>query len=217
MFGVSRRKLIFFILVLIIEIVLVVSGIRYREYKSLLTAVPQNTVFEVILKPPPFPSSSTSIGGLMAISAVPTGKIFNQELKNARGETVAQASVLETVTKNSNGELRELNFIVQLSPTSDSQRNIMPWIAEKAGMIASVETDGKQMLGVDDLAKLFPKGKIILFIPLLNLDRREIGGFLPEYISYARSYYDGKIQQLNDFVVGGLKGLYGQLIFLLDL
>ena len=212
MFNTSRRKFIIAI-ILIAEAVLIVLGINYRKTQAEREAVlldigitvDISSVIDVELSPS-FPTSFDTVD-VTGIFLVSTGNISNLELKDgSTGEVIAQSSILETVAYDSNGKVKRLLFVLQLSPITSPDRNVMPWVVQK-----------DEMLSNEQLAQLFPKGSPWLFIPFLNLGEDEVKEFLVEYGSYAQRYYRDSLSSLQDFINNGLVGGYSKPILLLDL
>lgn len=215
-----RRILGRLLLVLFLALIGLIVSDYYRDYKSnaeLIKSISVGEGVNNVLFSPSFPSSFVQLEGT-GILAVSTGKISEFEfLDAASGEAVGKARVLDTVTKNSEGKLKKIRLILQLSLTTNPQRNLIPWITAKASQLRTLsEPESGRIMTNDQLSLIFPKGSKWIFIPVLELDSDNIWKSLPEYQSYARSYYGEKLAEFRSFVESGLSGSWKMPIPLLD-
>lgn len=210
-------------LILAVEAILLVFGYNYWQEQNRLYDVLSGVEETLGATPsvsfsPSFPSSFETISGVPSVSVVSTGEISSVDLRNAdTREAIAKAGVLEVVTLDINGKARKLNLVVQMAPASDPQRNLMSWIVEAAAELGAVElASGNIMLSDSELARVFPEGSYITFVPLTDLDKEEVEDSLPEYLSYANKYYGGSTQKVQDLITSGFTKRQTSLILVLD-
>lgn len=167
---------------------------------------------------PSFLSSFARIEG-RGILTVSTGKISHSVVKDREsGEVFGQAKILETFTRDNLGRIEKLEFIVQLSPSGNLSRNVIPWIISRASQFQSLPEPGYgEVLGEEALSQLFSKGSQWVFIPLLDLNSEGVFEALPEYRYYAQRYYGDEIGKFQNFVEAKLLGIYRNPILLLDI
>ncbi len=209
-------------LILIATLVLIVliaakCYLNYRSSTALIESISTGEGVSSVLFSPSFPSSFAQISG-PGILVVSTGKISNFKFVDEKsGKTIGKASILDAVTKNSAGKLKKIPFILQLSSTTDSQRNLIPWITAKASQLRKLPApESGQYLTNSQLSQIFIKGSKWIFIPVLDLESAEIWESLPEYHFYVRSYYGEKLAEFRSFVENGLSGSWKRSVPLQD-
>ena len=190
----------------------------YRSSMVLTESISAGEGVSSVLFVPSFPSPFVQLNGT-GILAVSTGEVSDSEFINAQsGETIGKASVLDTVTRDSVGKLKEIRFILQLSSIANSQRNLIPWINTRAFQLRKLlKPKSGENITNNQLAQIFPKGSKWILIPALDLDSIDIWETLPEYQFYVRSYYGGKLAKFRNFVERGLSGSWKMPIPLLDI
>lgn len=209
------------ILVLALALAGFVAVRYYQDYRSLAALAeplsPGEAVSDLLFTPS-FPNPLAQLSG-PGITVIATGKLSNFELVEAEsGKTIGRASILETVTKDSAGKLKKLRFILQLSPTGDPQRNLIPWIIARAADLQGLSgTKSSEIATNDQLAQIFSRGSKWIFIPITDLSSDDIWKPLPEYQFYARSYYGDKLANFRAFIEDGLLGSWKKPILLLDI
>ena len=209
-------------LIFVAIVTLLWGGFEYwqsiRDIQELASSIVPGSAVSNVGFQPSFPSSFVQLEGT-GILAVSTGEISEFEFLNANsGETIGKASVLDAVTKNAEGKIKRMSFVLQLSLTTNPQRNLIPWITAKASQLrARPNSESGKIMTNDQLAQIFSKGSKWIFIPVLDLDSGEIWESLPEYQFYARSYYGEKLTEFRDFVESGLSGSWQRPVPLLDI
>ncbi len=216
----GQRALI--VLLLILAVPLAVFGFRYwrdaRESAELVSTILESEVVKDVRFVPSFSSSFTSLEG-KGILAVSTGEVSRAKLRDrSTGKIIAESSVLKVVTKNNEGEAQRLLFVLQLTPINSPQRNLIPWITQKAAQLRSLSLSADNDLLTDEqLTQLFPKGSRWIFLPLIDLDSEEIQESIVEYSSYTQKYYGDTFSSLKTFIESDLSGRYSKPILLLDI
>ncbi len=159
----------------------------------------------------------------LGILAVSTGEISQIQLNSAAtGELIANASSVKVVTKNSQGRLRVLRFVLQIYPLEDPSTNISPWFVEHAAQISSVTlpAESTSVLTGEQLISLFPKGSKWVFMPWLSSITppgglpTEISSTIQQYNFLAARYYGGDPAELEEALQNDLLEHYREPILL---
>ena len=194
--ALSPKKKILIGAVVLIEVVLIVAGIIHRQnFNNDFDLVAGDLFSESaildIREELSFPTSFTDIE-IWGFYVTPTGRVYDQVLKDSQtGDVLGTATVLDTATRDREDpdNIKRLPLIVQFVSANDPSRNVMPWVLERAIELGSQDiTVGSGFLSTEQIAQIFPRGGIWSFVPLLDLNREELGQVV-EYTYYARRYY----------------------------
>ncbi|GMR19067.1 MAG: hypothetical protein BMS9Abin34_192 [Patescibacteria group bacterium] len=193
----TRSKFLIGVIILV-EAVLIVAGVTYRQNFNRDFELVANEGFNRsavldIRDELSFPTSFTDIE-IWGFQVASTGRVYEYTLKDAQtGDEFGVATVLDTVTRDRDDpdNLKRLPLVVQFSLSSDPSRNLMPWVSEKAAKLNPQDVAvGSDFLSTERIAQIFPQGGSWVFVPLLDLTREELGQIV-EYIYYAQRYYGG--------------------------
>ncbi len=196
----KRSWLVVILVLVVLEVALVIWGIIYRRDVnrdfSLVSSVigPEDSaVVDIRLEKDFYPTSFEQME-TWGVLASPTGRIYNRELKNAKtGEILGTATVVEVMTRDRGdpNRLKRFPLIVQFTPLDSPKRNIMPWVLEKAAELSSRNIPaGSEALPLEQVAQIFPRGEMWVFVPLIDLDREELNR-IAELKFYTEIYYGG--------------------------
>lgn len=203
----STRSKILIGAIILAEIILLILGFNYRrsfneDFELVSGEVfDKSVVLEMYLDQPSFPTSFESMETL-GLQLASTGRVYEYQLTDSEaGTTLGTAIVLEMIARERDDpdNLKKIPAIVQFIPASDPNRNVMPWVLERAAELGSVEIS-EEILSEEQVAQVFPRGTIWLVIPLFDLNKEELEQ-LVEYGSYAEKYYGGSIYpKLDDMI-----------------
>jgi len=195
----SNRSRVLIGLIVLIEAVLIVAGLTYRQKVSrdfeLVSEERFNTsaVLDIHIDQEFFPTSFESMEtwGILAVS---TGRVYGRVLKDAEsGDEIGTATILEVAARDRGDpdRVKVLPLVVQFARLNDPGRNLMPWVLESASDLRPAGLNaGPDILSGEQVAQVFPRGTIWVFVPLTDLSREELGQ-LVEYKNYVGRYYGG--------------------------
>lgn len=148
---------------------------------------------EIFLEKPSFPTSFEGFD-ILGFQVASTGRVSKIKLKDSdSGKVIGEAAILETVTRDRGDpdNLIRLPLIVQFTPSSSPDRDVMPWVMEEAARLSSVSIpNSPPVLSKDQIEEIFPRGTIWSFIPLVDLSQEYLDK-TTELVSYAQKYYGG--------------------------
>ena len=196
----GKRWLILVALILIIELILIVRGVVYRQnFQQDFDLVSSSrfdgsAVLDIRLEQAFFPTSF-EVMETWGVLAVSTGRVYTQVLKDSTtDEEIGIATILEVVTRDRDDpdNIKRLPLIVQLAPAGNLERNLLPWVLESAIRLRSLPVEvSANVLSREQISEIFPRGTTWNFVPLVDLNREELNQVV-EYVAYAERYYGGK-------------------------
>jgi hypothetical protein len=150
-----------------------------------------------------------------SIHIVSTGRITDYKMKdNNSGEFIANANVLNAMTKDVNGKVKMIKIILQIFPVDSPDTNIYPTVAQIYNTIDPNYYSDSLTLTNIQLKEAFPEGSEWLLIPLKNLSSNFIA---PEdieiYGEYISRFYGDDFVQIEEYIESGLVNDYNKPIF----
>jgi hypothetical protein len=197
--SLSPKKKILIGAVVLIEIVLIIWGLIYRQNRNQDFALVQgkdfngSMVLEISLEKTSFPTSFEGFE-VLGFQVASTGRISKLKLKDGTsGELLGEATILETVSRDRGDpdNLIRLSLIVQFASVGNPDRNVLPWVLKEAARLSSISiSSDSPILSEDQIKEIFPRGSIWSLIPLVDLGREQLDKVV-ELSSYAQRYYGG--------------------------
>jgi HAMP domain-containing protein len=196
----KTKALIFSVLVVFGIAILLFILLRARknnEYESLASKIPAGQAIQAPEQPienhGPYSSRNE-----IKINVVSTGEVDNYRMEDAdTGTHIADASIVNFVTKDTNGNTKKIRIILQIFLASDRKTNYFQVPLEVLSLIYSTTIPSKISNG--ELARLFPKGSEWKFI--FDIDRLQEPDLLLEPI---KKYYGEDTALIKEFLESGL-------------
>ena len=146
----------------------------------------------------------TLIDNEIIINSVSTGEVYGYRMKDAdTGEDIAEASVLDVITKDDKGNPKTLGIILQIFPNGDRETNIFQGPLKTLSLIHSTSLPDK--VSNEKLAELFLLGSEWSFYPLVD-PFLKFPSDNPEayYAEYSKKYYGKNVVLIKEFFESGL-------------
>ena len=143
-------------------------------------------------------------------SVASTGELREFALRNFySGGDLGRATALKVIGRDSAGNPKVFEIVLQIISTSDSQ-NFIAWLvrrsAEQVGLTSAMP-DGK-VLTFDELSQIYSQGSTWEIFPLINYgaDGGKFAEVFGDYVFTARQYYGDDLPIVQNYFANGLTG-----------
>jgi hypothetical protein len=217
---ISKKKILI-IIVICISIIVALLFIFLRkqkknEYEFLASKIPVEQGIQI-------PTQNDGGDNLLLLDekikiyGISTGEVYGYRMKDANtSEHIADASVLNIITKDDEGNAKTLGIILQIFPINDRDTNIFQGPLKTLSSINSTSLPSK--VTNKELAELLPKGSGWTLIPLIDpflrfsLDNPEA-----YYAVYSKKYYGEDVALIKEFIESGLTKDYDKPLLILGI